>query len=516
LVAAVKREGAGHRLTAREDASRLVDSTDDAQPATSASFAGIRSIFSSVLLVTFLAALDQTVVAAALPTIGRELGDFELLPWVVTIYLLTATAVTQLYGKAADIYGRRSMLLLAIGIFVVGSVACALAPSVLVLVVARGVQGLGAGGLLSVSHTVVGDVISPRERGRYQAYLSAAWAAASVAGPVTGGFLAQYMSWTLIFWINLPIGLAALVLTNAQLKRLPRYERPHKLDFIGAGLMTLATVAFLLALSWGGVRYSWTSAPILSLLATAAVVGALFVLRQTSAPEPLIPREVLADPIVICATLAMSLTVGTFIGMIVFVPIYLEIVIGLPASSAGTALIPVVMATVVGAVLAGRVMYMVDRYKWATIVGLAFSVCAVAFLATSPVELPLALIEVLLTTTSFGIGTAVPVTIAAIQNVVAPHQLGSATASYNFFRQLAGALAVAAFGAVVFGGDAHAGLGPHGLTYQTIQVSGAEFLQRFRFAFAMMAVTLAIAVVMILLMEERPLRGDQPDSSVGS
>jgi hypothetical protein len=186
---------------------------------------------------------------------------------------------------------------------------------------------------------------------------------------------------------------------------------------------------------------------------------------------------------------------------------------GLPASSAGTALIPVVMATVVGAVLAGRVMYMVDRYKWATIVGLAFSVCAVAVLATSPGELPLALIEVLLATTSLGIGTAVPVTISAIQNVVAPHQLGSATASYNFFRQLAGALAVAAFGAVVFGGDAHAGLSPHGLTYQAIQVSGAEFLQRFRLAFAMMAVTLSVAVVMILLMEERPLRGDQPDGA---
>ena len=510
----MKRKGVGDGLTARGDASRLVNSTDDAQPASPATFAGVRSVFSSVLLATFLAALDQTVVAAALPTIGRELGDFELLPWVVTIYLLAATAVTQLYGKAADIYGRRAVLLLAIGIFIVGSVACALASSVLVLVVARGAQGLGAGGLLSVSQTVVGDVISPRERGRYQAYLSAAWAAASVAGPVTGGFLAEYLSWTLIFWINLPIGLATLVLTNAQLKRLPRYERPHKLDFIGAGLLTVATVAFLLALSWGGVRYGWTSAPILSLLATAVVVGALFALRQWSALEPLIPREILADPIVICATLAMSLTVGTFIGMIVFVPIYLEIVIGLPASSAGTALIPVVMATVVGAILAGRVMYVVDHYKWATIIGLAFSVCAVAMLAISPGGCLFALVEVLLATTSLGIGTSLPVTIAAIQNVVTPAPVRAARplTTTSFVNWLAPwrwrHLEPSCSEAIEHGGAARQGLG----ALQVSLGSGAELLQRFRYVFGVAAAALSIAIATIVLMEERPLRSDRPDA----
>ena len=227
--------------------------------------AAVRRIVLGILLAMLLGALDQTIVATALPTIGRDLNDLGNLPWVVTAYLLTATAVTPLYGKLSDIHGRRTMLLVAITIFAFGSVATALAPSMPVLIIARGLQGLGGGGLLSLSQVIVADVVSPRERGRYQGYIGAVFALSSLGGPVLGGFFAEHLHWSLIFWINLPLGLLAFLMTNSVLKRLPRHERPHRLDLIGATLMLLATIALLLALTWGGTRYAWASPQIAGL-----------------------------------------------------------------------------------------------------------------------------------------------------------------------------------------------------------------------------------------------------------
>ena len=192
--------------------------------------AEIRTIVLGILLAMLLGALDQTIIATALPTIGRELADVENLSWVVTAYLLTTTAVTPLYGKLSDIHGRRAMLLVAISIFAAASAACALAPNMTVLVLARALQGLGGGGLLSLAQTIVGDVVPPLERGRYQGYIGVVFAAASIGGPVIGGFFAEHLHWSLIFWINLPIGLVAFLMTNRVLKRLPRHERPHRLD----------------------------------------------------------------------------------------------------------------------------------------------------------------------------------------------------------------------------------------------------------------------------------------------
>jgi MFS family permease len=214
--------------------------------------AAVRSIVIGILLAMLLAALDQTIVATALPTIGRELGNPEQLPWVVTAYLLTSTAVTPLYGKLSDIHGRRLILLIGIGTFVLGSLACALAPSMGVLIVARGFQGLGGGGLISLAQTIIADVVAPKERGRYQGYIAGVFVTSSVAGPVLGGFFAEHLHWSMIFWINLPLGAVAFVMTNRVLRRLPRHERPHRVDLLGALLMVLATVTLLLALSWGG------------------------------------------------------------------------------------------------------------------------------------------------------------------------------------------------------------------------------------------------------------------------
>src|SRR3954471_11397106 len=210
--------------------------------------AEIRSIVIGIMVAMLLAALDQTIIATALPTIGRELHDLEHLSWVVTAYLLASTAVTPLYGKFSDTHGRRVTLLIGIATFIVGSIACALAPTMLALILARGLQGLGGGGLISLAQTIIADLVSPKERSRYQVYFASVFVTSSLIGPVLGGFFAEHLHWSVIFWINLPLGLLALWMTNSSLKRLPRHDRPHRLDLLGAGLLVLATVTFMLAL----------------------------------------------------------------------------------------------------------------------------------------------------------------------------------------------------------------------------------------------------------------------------
>src|SRR3954469_3058925 len=212
----------------------------------------IRSIIVGIMLAMLLASLDQTIVATALPTIGRDLNDVEHLSWIVTAYLLASTAVTPLYGKLSDIHGRRVTLLAGIAIFVVGSIACALAPTMLALILARALQGIGGGGILPLAQTVIADLLSPRERPLVQSYSSVMFMAASILGPVLGGVLTDYIHWSLIFWINVPLGIVAVVMTDRSLRRLPRNERPHRLDVIGAALMVAAAIALLLALGWGG------------------------------------------------------------------------------------------------------------------------------------------------------------------------------------------------------------------------------------------------------------------------
>jgi Major Facilitator Superfamily len=261
-----------------------VDQTEP-RPAAYLSFVEARRIILGILLAMFLAALNQTIVATALPTIGRDLNDFENLSWTVTAYLLTSTIVASLYGKLSDIHGRRAMMLTAIGVFMAGSAICAVAPNMLTLVVGRGLQGLGGGGIMPLAQVIIADVCPPRERGRYQAYIGVGWVGAGIGGPVFGGFVAEHLHWSMIFWINVPLGFIAALLTNAALKRLPRNDRWHELDVLGAGLMMAAASALLLALTWGGTRYPWLSPQILSLFSLAVAFTAAFVWRISHTAE---------------------------------------------------------------------------------------------------------------------------------------------------------------------------------------------------------------------------------------
>ena len=368
----------------------------DADPHTAATpldHATIRSIVIGIMLAMFLAALDQTIVATAMPTIGRELRDLEHLPWVASAYLLSATAVTPLYGKLSDIHGRRSILLLGIGIFIVGSVACALASSMLVLILARGLQGLGGGGLISLAQTIIADVVAPRERARYQGWIASVFVTSSVAGPVLGGFFAEHLHWSMIFWINLPLGLFAFWMTSSALRHLPRHERPHRLDLIGALLIVLASVSLMLALTWGGTRYPWSSAPIVLLVMGAAVASVLFVARLLTAAEPLLPLAILLNPVVSRGTAAACFIMGTFIGLSIYLPAYLELVLGLTASGTGLALIPFMGGVVTGATLAGQLMGHLRRYKRPPIVGLAIATAGLLLLTWRPIGLSLLTVE---------------------------------------------------------------------------------------------------------------------------
>src|SRR5215204_963959 len=365
----------------------------------------IRAIIGGIIVAMLLAALDQTIIATALPTIGRELGDVAHLPWVVTAYLLASTAVTPLYGKFSDSHGRRITLLIGIVTFIVGSLACALAPTMFLLIAARLAQGLGGGGLISLAQTIIADIVAPKERGRYQVYIASVFVSASLLGPVLGGFFAEHLHWSVIFWINLPLGALAFWMSNAALKRLPRHDRRHRLDVLGAALLMGATIALLLALNWGGVRYAWLSAPIAALLAGSAALWAALALRLYTAREPLIPLDILRNPVVRMGTLAACFGMGTYIGLTIYVPMYFEAVLGLSASNSGLALIPLMAGTVIGATISGRVMANVTHYKRLPVGGLAVAMAATGALIVSAGRLSLLATELVLAAISLGLGT---------------------------------------------------------------------------------------------------------------
>src|SRR5262245_54994130 len=288
-----------------------------------------RVIVFGMLLPVFMGSLDNTILASALPTIGREFGDAHSLPWLITIYLLGSTAVVPLYGKISDIHGRQFTLRIAIALYMLGSLVCALAPNMTVLILGRALHGVGGGGLASTGAVVLGDVVAPKERGRYYAYFAVIYTTAGASGPALGGFLSDHIHWSAIFWLNIPLGIAAAAVTTILLRRLPRHERPHRLDITGALLIVSASVAFMLGLNLGGRSYPWTSPPILGLFAIALVVGLGFVWRLLSAPEPLIPIAVLRNPSVRCAVAAHSFGWGSIVGLNIFLPMYLQNAVGL-------------------------------------------------------------------------------------------------------------------------------------------------------------------------------------------
>ena len=474
--------------------------------------AEIRTILMSLMVTMFLAALDQTIVATALPTIGRQFLDVSNLSWVITAYLLASTAVAPVFGTLSDIYGRRGMIITALSLFIAGSVGCAIAPSLPILILARGLQGLGGGGILPIVQTVISDLVSPRERGQYQAYFSGVWVAAGVGGPVLGGFFAEHLHWSMVFWINVPLALAALALLLPRMRRIPSFHRRRKVDWLGGVLLMASAVVFMLVLTWGGNRYLWVSPTILAMVGASFTLAAVFVWHARGADEPFLPLSLLGGPILPFAILAGSCALGAMTGLTVHLPLYYQVVYHLTASEAGLALIPLAVISTCGAAIAGRTMARARHYKRVAIVGDLVATISAAALALT--TLPLSAMLLLLSLFSLGLGTTFPTTVVSIQNAVERSQVGTVTGAMNFFRALASSLTVAAMTAILLMalGAGIAPAGEHRGTLSSIAV--ADMITAFRYVFGAAAALMGLAALCMIMMEERTLAG--PSRPVGT
>jgi EmrB/QacA subfamily drug resistance transporter len=464
--------------------------------------AAIRTIIAGIMVAMFISALEQTIVAPALPAIGRSLRNIDNLSWVVTSYLLAATAATPLFGKLSDIHGRRTIMLLAIGIFILGSLVCALAPSMSILVVGRSLQGLGGGGLIPIAQTIIADLLTPRERPMAQSYTSVVFLSASVLGPVLGGLLTDHLHWSFIFWINLPLGAIALVMTARALRLLPRHDRPHQLDIPGLVLMMSAAVALLLALDWGGTHFRWMSPQVLALIGGSAVLWGLFALRLLTAREPFIPLAILRGRVAGAITCAAFFAIGTLVGVTIFAPLYCQMVLGVSASLSGLALIAFMAGTTVGALIMGRLIVRLTHYMRIPIIGLLLAIATFAVLAVRAPALSFPSFTAWLGALGVAIGPMYPASTIVMQNGVKAHQLGTATGVLNFFRLLGGAIVVAAFGAIVLGS-----VGGGVTTLEKLQAAHADFAPAFRLVFIAGGLFLVVALGCVMAVEERPLHG---------
>ena len=465
----------------------------------------VRAILASLMLAMFLAALDQTIVATALPTIGRQFHDVSSLSWVITAYLLASTAVAPVFGTLSDIYGRRAMIIVSLSLFIAGSVMCAIAPNMPVLILGRGLQGLGGGGILPIVQTIISDIVTPRERGQYQAYFSGVWVAAGIGGPVLGGLFAEHLHWSMIFWINLPLAAAALTLLLPKLAKIPAYHRRRKVDWLGGVLLMAASVVFMLVLTWGGNRYLWLSPTIVGMVGASFALAIGFVWHARRADEPFLPLPLLSGKVVPFAILAGSCALGAMTGLTVQLPLYYEVVYHLSAAEAGLALIPLAAISTCGAAVSGRTMARARHYKRVAIAGDIVATASGAALAAF--HLPLWGMLVLLSIFSFGLGTTFPITVVSIQNAVARPAVGTVTGAMNFFRALASSFAVAAFTAILLmalGADISLA-GEHRGPVSSIPV--ADMIAAFRWVFGAAAAMMACATLCMIIMEERPLAG---------
>jgi MFS family permease len=467
-----------------------------------------RLIVWGVLLPLFLGSLDNTILASALPTIGHHFGDVHNLPWLITVYLLASAAVMPLYGKIADIHGRLYAMRIALVFYLGGSLLCALAPSIGVLIAGRALQGLGGAGLSGIAIIVLGDVAAPADRGRYYAYFSITYTTAGAVGPALGGFIADHLHWSVIFWINIPLGLIAAAITATLLTRLPRYERPHRLDLIGAMLIVLASVSFMLALNLGGKSYPWFSVPVGLLLLVALIVGAGFVARLLTAPEPLIPIAILREPIVRWAALASALGWAAIVGLNIFLPMYLQSVYGLSPTTAGLSLMILMVTLNANAGLCGQLLGRVEHYKILPMCLFVVAIAAMVMLAIWADRMTALWLQLLLFLIGAGFGPMPSMATVSMQNVVERHQLGIALGTMSFMRALFTTIMVAVLGAIVLSVTSSLAPGGAGGFDAPLGPQAAEAARVFRTVFFTIAACLSLSFVSMVLIEQRPLRSD--------
>jgi len=472
----------------------------------------ILAIYSGLMVALLLAALDQTIVATALPRVVSELGGISQYSWVFTAYMLGSTVTVPLYGKLGDAHGRKPLFIVAITIFLAGSALCGLAQNMVQLVVFRAIQGVGAGGLFPLTLAMVGMIVPPRDRGRYQGLIGSVFAAASIIGPLIGGFIVDNTSWRWIFFVNLPVGVVALaVILVTMPKRATKQE--HSIDWLGAGILAAGTTALLLGLVWGGRAYPWGSSQVLGALAAAVVLLAVFGLVERRVPEPILPFALLRNQTVASSVACLAFVGMAMFGTISFVPLFVQGVIGTSATSSGIVLTPLMLGAVTTSFLSGQIVSRTGRYRPNTLIGPVVLGSGEVLLWRLGVDATNADAARAMVIAGIGLGMMMQIFVLSIQNSVGRREMGAATALSQFSRSIGATLGVTVMGVIV-NQRLPSGTRLEGATIHRLPPAGREALaQALQPAFLLAAgLCVLVFAISLLWVREAPLRQDLEDA----